>query len=88
MVNVGTKTFSAKKEEVSHKWFLVDAKGKTLGRFSSEIAKILRGKNKVIFTPHVDCGDFVVVINASQLKFTGNKWKVKSITGILVMLGT
>src|SRR3989304_8122713 len=73
MVNVGTKTFSAKKKENSHKWLLVDAKGKTLGRFSSEIAKILRGKNKVIFTPHVDCGDFVIVINTAQLKFTGNK---------------
>jgi len=77
MVNVGTKTFSAKKEDVSHKWLLVDAKGKILGRLSSEIAKILRGKNKVIFTPHVDCGDFVIVINAAQLKFTGNKMEGK-----------
>lgn len=77
MVNVGTKTFSAKKEDINKKWFLIDARGKTLGRLSSEIAKILRGKNKVIFTPHVDCGDFIVVINAAQLKFTGNKMEDK-----------
>jgi large subunit ribosomal protein L13 len=77
MVNVGTKTFSAKKEDISHKWLIVDAKGKTLGRLSSEIAKILRGKGKVIFTPHVDCGDFVIVINAAQVKFTGNKMEDK-----------
>ncbi len=73
MVNVGTKTYSAKESEIQRKWFLIDAKDKNLGRLSTEIAKILRGKNKVIFTPHVDCGDFVIVINASKIKVTGNK---------------
>jgi large subunit ribosomal protein L13 len=73
MVNVGIKTFNAKKEEIDRKWVLIDAKGKILGRLSTEIAKILRGKNKPIFTPHVDCGDFVIVINARDIKVTGNK---------------
>lgn len=73
MVNVGLKTYSAKKEDMNKKWVLIDAKGKTLGRLSTEIAKILRGKNKTIFTPHVDCGDFVVVINARDIKVTGKK---------------
>lgn len=59
MVNVGLKTFSLKKEEIKRKWFLVDAKDKNLGRLCTEIAKILRGKNKPTFTPHLDCGDFV-----------------------------
>jgi len=58
------KTFSAKPEEVQHEWLLVDAAGKTLGRLSAEIARILRGKHKPIYTPHVDCGDFVIVVNA------------------------
>jgi large subunit ribosomal protein L13 len=73
MVNVGTKTYSAKKEELEKKWFLIDAENKNLGRLSTVIANILRGKNKVIFTPHVDCGDFVIVINAAKIKVTGNK---------------
>ncbi|MBS0629211.1 MAG: 50S ribosomal protein L13 [Verrucomicrobia bacterium] len=55
------------------KWFILDAKGKTLGRFASEVAKVLRGKHKPHFTPHVDCGDGVIVINASQIKVTGAK---------------
>jgi len=73
MVKVGLKTFNLKKEEVKRKWFLVDAEGKNLGRLCTEIAKILRGKNKPTFTPHLDCGDFVVVINADKIKVTGNK---------------
>ena len=68
MVKVGLKTFNLKKEEVKRKWFLVDAEGKNLGRLCTEIAKILRGKNKPTFTPHLDCGDFVVVINAEMMK--------------------
>lgn len=73
MVNVGLKTYNAKKEDIERKWFLVDADGKILGKIAVEIAKILRGKNKPTFTPHVDCGDFVVVINAEKVKVTGQK---------------
>ena len=73
MVNVGLKTFNLKKEEIKRKWFLINAEGKILGRLSTEIAKILRGKNKPIFTPHVDCGDYVIVINADKIKVTGDK---------------
>jgi large subunit ribosomal protein L13 len=78
MINIGTKTFSAKKEDLIRKWYLIDAKDKTLGRLSTEVAKILRGKNKVIFTPHVDCGDFVIIINANKIKVTGNKLEQKN----------
>ena len=70
-------TVSAKKEDVVHDWYLVDAKGKTLGRLSTEIARRLRGKHKPIYTPHVDTGDYIVVINASGIKVTGNKMKDK-----------
>lgn len=68
------KTYSAKPGEVTQKWYLVDANGKTLGRIATEIAKILRGKNKPTFTPHVDTGDFVVVINSEKVAMSGNKW--------------
>ncbi|HEY4695289.1 MAG TPA: 50S ribosomal protein L13 [Candidatus Hydromicrobium sp.] len=78
MVKVGLKTFNLKKEEIKRKWFLVDAKDKNLGRLCTEIAKILRGKNKPTFTPHLDCGDFVIVINADKIKVTGNKLKNKN----------
>ena len=70
-------TVSAKKEDVVHDWYLVDAKGKTLGRLSTEIARRLRGKHNPIYTPHVDTGDYIVVINASGIKVTGNKMKDK-----------
>lgn len=66
-------TFSAKAEEVERKWFVVDASQEPLGRLASKIASVLRGKHKAIYTPHVDTGDFVVVINAGQLKLTGDK---------------
>ena len=66
-------TFIAKPAEVERKWYVIDAEGHTLGRLSSEIAKILRGKHKPIFTPHVDTGDHVIVINAEKIKVTGNK---------------
>lgn len=72
-----TKTFSAKSESVQRGWFLVDAKGKTLGRLASEIARRLRGKHKPEFTPHVDTGDYIIVINAEQVAVTGNKAKDK-----------
>jgi len=71
------KTISAKKEEVIRDWYLVDAKNKTLGRLSTEIATRLRGKHKPIYTPHVDTGDFIVVINASKITVTGNKMRDK-----------
>lgn len=67
------KTFSAKPAEVKRSWYIVDAKGKSLGRMSSRIAAILRGKHKPEYTPHVDTGDFVIIINAEQALMTGNK---------------
>lgn len=66
-------TFMAKAAEVDRKWFIVDAEGKTLGRLAAEVAKVLRGKNKPIFTPHVDTGDFVIIINAEKEVLTGKK---------------
>jgi large subunit ribosomal protein L13 len=63
--------------EVKRDWIVVDAKGKVFGRIITEVATILRGKNKPYYTPHVDCGDFVVIINASQAKFSGNKLNAK-----------
>lgn len=66
-----------KAADVDRKWYLVDAEGKTLGRLSTEIATILMGKNKPTYTPSMDAGDFVVVINAEKVELTGNKWKDK-----------
>lgn len=66
-------TYSAKPKEVNKKWLVIDAEGVVLGRLASEVAKILRGKNKVIFTPHIDTGDNVIVINAEKVKLTGKK---------------
>ena len=71
------KTFSAKAEDVRHDWFVVDASGKTLGRLASEIAHRLRGKHKAEYTPHVDTGDYIVVINAEKIHVTGAKAKDK-----------
>ena len=67
------KTYSAKKEEVQRQWVMVDAEDMVLGRLASQIAHVLRGKNKPTFTPHVDTGDFVVVVNAEKIRLTGNK---------------
>jgi large subunit ribosomal protein L13 len=67
------KTFSAKPQEVQHDWYVIDAQNKVLGRLASQIALRLRGKHKPEYTPHVDTGDFIVVVNASQLRVTGNK---------------
>ncbi|HHT64627.1 MAG: 50S ribosomal protein L13 [Caldicoprobacterales bacterium] len=67
------KTYMANSNTVERKWYVVDAKGKTLGRLSSEIAKILRGKHKPTYTPHVDTGDFVIVVNAELVEVTGKK---------------
>ncbi|MFB0505229.1 MAG: 50S ribosomal protein L13 [Thermodesulfobacteriota bacterium] len=71
------RTFMAKKEDFQRNWYLVDAENKVLGRLASELAKILRGKNNPAFTPHVDTGDYVVVINADKVNLTGKKWKEK-----------
>jgi len=71
------KTISARAEDVKRDWFLVDADGKTLGRLATEIARRLRGKHKTIYTPHVDTGDYIVVINAEKVRVSGNKAKNK-----------
>ena len=71
------RTYMAKPGEVDRKWWVVDAEGKTLGRLASEVAAIIRGKHKPTFTPHVDGGDFVIVINASKVKLTGKKLENK-----------
>ena len=71
------KTFSAKSHEVQRDWFVLDATGKVLGRVAAEIARRLRGKHKPEFTPHVDTGDYIVVVNADKLRVTGNKAKDK-----------
>ena len=71
------KTFSAKSDEVDRKWYLIDATGKTLGRLAADIASRLRGKHKVEYTPHVDTGDYIVVINAEKIRVTGNKLQDK-----------
>jgi len=71
------KTYSAKAETVERDWFLIDADGKTLGRLATEVARRLRGKHKAVYTPHVDTGDYIVVINAEKVKVTGNKAKDK-----------
>lgn len=71
------KSFIAKPHEVERKWYLIDAEGKTLGRLSTEVASILRGKRKPIYTPHVDTGDYVIIVNAEKVAVTGNKLKDK-----------
>ncbi|MGC4191850.1 MAG: 50S ribosomal protein L13 [Thermomicrobiales bacterium] len=70
---IGQKTYSAKPSEVKRTWYVVDAEGKTLGRLASAIAHTLRGKHKPIYTPHVDTGDYVIVVNAEKVKVTGGK---------------
>lgn len=77
MNTLSYKTISANAQTVQKNWYVVDAEDKTLGRFSSELAKIIRGKNKPDFTPHVDCGDYIIVINAEKVKLTGDKMNSK-----------
>ena len=67
------KSFMASPATIERKWYVVDATGYTLGRLASEVAKVLRGKNKPIFTPHMDCGDYVIIVNAEKVKVTGKK---------------
>ena len=71
------KSFMASPATIERKWYVVDATGHTLGRLSAEIAKVLRGKNKPIFTPHIDTGDYVIVVNADKIKVTGKKMEQK-----------
>ena len=71
------KTFMANAQTIERKWFVVDATDKTLGRLATEVASVLRGKHKPIYTPHVDCGDYVIVVNADKIKLTGKKWDQK-----------
>lgn len=73
MDTLSYKTQSAKRHEVERKWYVVDAEGEVVGRLCSKIAMVLRGKHKASYTPHVDCGDHVIVINAGKVRFTGNK---------------
>ena len=77
MSHLSYKTVSANRETVNKEWLLIDAEGQTLGRVASKIASLIRGKHKVDFTPHVDCGDYVVVINAEKVTLSGNKWESK-----------
>ena len=67
------KTYTVRKNDIKREWYVVDAQGKTLGRLASEIAKILRGKHKPIYMPHLDCGDYVIVVNAEKVRVTGKK---------------
>lgn len=78
MDTLSYKTISANKATVNKEWLLVDAEGETLGRLSSKVANLLRGKHKPSFTPHVDCGDNVVIINAEKVTLSGNKWAEKT----------
>ena len=71
------KSFMASPATIERKWYVVDAAGYTLGRLASEVAKVLRGKNKPIFTPHMDCGDYVIIVNADKVKVTGKKMDQK-----------
>ena len=77
MDTLSYKTVSANKATVNKQWVLVDAEGQTLGRLSSKVAKLLRGKYKPNYTPHVDCGDNVIIINAEKINMTGKKWEAK-----------
>lgn len=72
------RTYSGKKEELEREWYIVDAEGQTLGRLASRIAPILRGKHKPTYTPHLDCGDYVVVVNAEKVRVTGRKLEQKA----------
>ncbi len=78
MDTLSYKTVSANSKTAQKEWLLVDAAGKSLGRLASEVAKLIRGKHKTNFTPHVDCGDNVIIINAEKIQLTGKKWTDKS----------
>lgn len=77
MNKLSYKSISAKEQDIQHDWYVADAENQVLGRFSSNIARIIRGKHKAYYTPHIDCGDNVVVINADKIRLTGKKWTDK-----------
>ncbi len=77
MDTLSYKTKSTRKEDVQRSWYILDAEGETVGRICSRIAHVLRGKHKPSYTPHVDGGDYVIVVNAEKVRFTGNKWSQK-----------
>ena len=77
MDTLSYKTISENKETANKEWLLIDAEGQSLGRLASKVAKLLRGKHKPNFTPHADCGDFVVVVNSDKINLTGKKWSEK-----------
>ena len=77
MDTLSYKTKSTRKEDVERSWFVVDLEGETVGRIASKIAHVLKGKHKASYTPHIDCGDYVIAINADKVRFTGNKWSQK-----------
>jgi large subunit ribosomal protein L13 len=71
------RTFSARPADITRRWYVVDAQDQVLGRLATEVARVLRGKHKVIYTPHMDTGDHVIVVNAAQVRLTGRKWEQK-----------
>ncbi len=77
MNTLSYRTESAKKEDIQRQWYIVDAEDMVVGRLASQVAAVLRGKNKPIYTPHVDTGDFVIIVNADKVRFTGTKWDDK-----------
>jgi len=77
MNTLSYRTISANQDIIKKEWILIDAEDQVLGRLASEVAKMLRGKNKTYFTPHADCGDYVIVVNAEKVKLSGNKWDAK-----------
>ena len=81
------KTYNAKPGEIERDWLIVDAEGKTLGRLATQIAERLRGKGKTVYTPHVDTGDFVVVVNAEKIAVTGNKLGRAQLTKLKIYVG-
>lgn len=78
-------TYMANPNTIERKWYVVDAEGKTLGRLAAEVAKVLRGKNKPTFTPHVDTGDHVIVVNAEKIRVTGKNWNKRNTSVTLVI---
>ena len=80
------KSYMASPATIERKWYVVDAEGQTLGRLASQVASVLRGKNKPTYTPSMDTGDYVIVVNADKIKVTGKKLDQKSTTDILIML--
>lgn len=80
MNTLSYRTESAKKENIQRQWYIVDAEDMVVGRLASQVAAVLRGKHKPIYTPHVDTGDFVIIVNADKVRFTGSKWDDKEYT--------